>query len=220
GTGFPGSRTLLIPHAVLANGARLVFQSNAPGDAAPLLRVVWEWAGAKTLPVVRTDAAGSDFLPAAVRDTALLGLSEVDGSPSASPAPQVGETSTRTPLLDKPERFGPDNAPYFVAVIDRLPSGARLSGKLLGLPADREVEVRVNGERVGTFAAPVPPLSDPGYVPQEDGAVPALASWRAGALYIPARVLKGGENEIEFVQPGTAVPFAMKDLVLECVYNP
>jgi len=217
GTGLLSSRTLLIPAAA---PTRVVLQSNA--SLSPIRRLVWEWAAPQALPVAKAkqDDATAATLPGAVRGGTLLSLAEVDGSPPVAPAVKVGSHFTRTPLLDLPARYE-DGGAAFVVAIDRLPTGARLAGKLLGLPPEGELECRVNGERVGTFSAPPPPLGDGSYLPNPDGGSPLLAAWRAGALYIPARLLHSGENTIELVPVGkTAAPFALKDLVLECVYEP
>ncbi len=220
GTGLLSSRTLLIPVPASSSPTRIVLQSNA--SLSPIRRLVWEWAAAQSLPVAKAkqDDESAAMLPGAVRGGTLLSLAEVDGSPQMAPAVKVETHFTRTPLLDLPARFD-DGSAAFVAAIDRLPTGARLAGKLLGLPPEGELECRVNGERAGTFSAPPPPLGDGSYLPNPDGGSPLLASWRAGALYLPARLLHSGENTIELVPVGkAATPFALRDLVLECVYEP
>ncbi|SDU06531.1 hypothetical protein SAMN05444156_1758 [Verrucomicrobium sp. GAS474] len=216
-TGFAGSRTLLIPFSGMT---RIVFQSNAGDGVASIRRLVWEWADVRSLPVVALPGQIGDAAAGALRGSVVFPLSDVDGSPSLSPAALVTSGMTRTALLDRPTRFGTDDPATFDAVIDRLPSAARLSGKVLGLPPEQELECRINGVRVGTFSAPAPALDDPGYLPGTG----TLAAWRAGAVYLPARFLHAGENVIELVPAGTdaggSVPFALKDLSLECAYAP
>jgi len=209
GSGLPNQRTLLLRGIGAQGPTRIVFQSS--GATLSVRRLVWEWPQAQSLAVTGAEAL------VALRGQAALTDGEVSGQPLLPAAPRVAIAYTSTPLLTQVVKV--EDGISLAVTLDRMPFHARLVGKVSGLASGQALECWINGTKAGFLALALPSLLDPAYF--LNGAMPTLAGWQTGTLYIPATAWQPGENIVEFRVPeGTHAAYAMKDLVLELVYAP
>ncbi|MEI6073598.1 MAG: hypothetical protein WCS31_17570 [Verrucomicrobiae bacterium] len=83
----------------------------------------------------------------------------------------------------------------FVVPIDGAVEGAMIRLDVLGLDPEARIEVRVNALPVGQLSFPPFRLDDPSLVPDDTGRL-ILAGWRAGSLFLPARLWLQGDNSV------------------------
>jgi len=85
----------------------------------------------------------------------------------------------------------------FIVPIDGKVEGAMLHLDALGLDPEASIGVRVNSTTAGSLGFQSFRLDDPALVPDAGGHL-ALAGWRNGSLFIPARLLVPGDNSLAF----------------------
>lgn len=214
GIGMANQRTLLIKRSSLSSTGTLNIQSSEP--SLNISRIHWEWV-----------EPGTVSLAGAAKQTALVNATgtalpdtEVNGAPALPKPDQVGDYVVTATLTEKPERI--EGGVEFVATLQQGPQYARLEVQMAGVPIGKPVKLWINNTAAGEVPLAVPDLNDPGYqAPVSAGAAPVYIGWRKGVVYVPAALLKPGENHFQFsVEDATAeTPIAIKDLQLQLKYD-
>lgn len=213
GIGMPNQRTLLIKRSTLSSAGTVNIQSSEP--SLNISRIHWEWVEPGTVSLAAA-AKETAFVNAA---GAALADSEVNGAPVLPKPDHVGDSVVTAALTEKAERI--EGGVEFVATLQQTPQYARLEVQVAGVPTGKPVKLWINNTQAGEVPLAVPDLTDPGYQAAATGAPPSYIGWRKGAVYLPAALLKPGENHFQFsVQDAAAdKPVAIKDLVLQLKYD-
>lgn len=185
----PNQRTIQIPREVSSTRGKLIIQ----GNQAQIMRVRLDWV------VLRKVYAATDQRPVSfIMSDRFLQSTELTGEKALSPPDmwvgQVFEASLQDGVEPLSENL------EFATLIEESVRQALLTLKILGLPLDKAVEVWVNGTKAGQLQPAIPSLADPGYFADASGKA-FYAGWRHSALFIPAGLLKAGENSIIIVSP-------------------
>jgi hypothetical protein len=83
----------------------------------------------------------------------------------------------------------------FVAPVEGEVEGGFVHLEALGLDPEARLELSVNGEPAAPLSFPAFELDDPSLVADWNGRL-VLAGWRKGSVYVPARMLREGENSL------------------------
>ncbi len=115
--------------------------------------------------------------------------------------------------------------------LDKLPTSARLILKETGLSLTQHLVVWINEKRAGMITPVVPGLGDAGFFSDAATSAPSFVGWRNGSFYVPAALLKQGENTLQFssedevppAQPAATdplggPPLAVKEVALQMNY--
>jgi len=226
GIGMSNQRSLLISPSTMQGDGTLHFQC---GDTSlGIARIRFEWlenhAGLAS-PLLKdllvTPATGSTQL-----------ASTLNGQPAPAGEAAWHERVVAVPMIDLPERV--EQGVEFAVQIDIAPARVRLELKEAGLPWGQHLVIWVNQKRAGTITPAVPDLLDDGFLPSANGSA-NYVGWRDGSFYVPAGLLKVGDNAIQFstegdtqplagsasdVSTGSLAPLAIKDVVLQLKYLP
>lgn len=216
GIGMPNQRTLLIKRSTLSSPGTLTVQSSE--NTLNLFRVHFEWVQPASVDL--SDSSGQTALVDANGTAVASG--DVNGAPILPPQDRVQQSSVTAVLIEKPERI--ETGVEFVATVQAVPLYARMEVQVSGVPIDKRLVLWVNGTMAGEVAIDVPPLTDPGYQNSATGGLPIYVGWRKGVIFLPANLLKVGDNQFQFGEkdvmpaPG-ASPLAVKNLVIQLNYS-
>lgn len=179
-------RTLQIPAARMEGGGTLVL-AGAPGD---IERVRFDRVAASPVYVVTDQAPVS-----------LIVADRLQSDPDLSGAIASGLPDTwlgrvlDAPLQEVPASLDKGAVEFSVPIGSEV-SQVLLRAKFLGLPLNESVTVWLNGQVAGKLQPMAPPLTDVGYVTDAQGLV-TYAGWRTGSIFLPASLLKQGDNSIQ-----------------------
>ncbi len=183
-------RTILVPREASTQQGKLIVH----GDQSKILRVRLDW-----VPLRQIFAAADQRPVAFLLSDRFLQDTELTGSKTLSPPDIWFGKILEASLQEEPESLA-ENV-EFVVPLDQPVAQAIFTVKVLGLPLEGTAKIWVNGTQAGQLQPAIPSLSDPGYLKGESGRV-LYAGWRSGALYIPASLLKTGDNSIVIAAPG------------------
>lgn len=188
------ARTLLLPQQLALDGG--VLRVSFAGRFARLLSATLR--PARELGVA---ALGNELQPALIEGKDRV-LEETDVS-GADEKPVRGDRTEgrviKAELAALPTRLDDlDGGGLEVVVpMTKVPDGAYLHAEIGGLDPESWVEVTVNGESFGPLGAAPFSFADPRVIFSPAGRL-LLAGWRPASLYLPARLLKEGENSVVF----------------------
>lgn len=182
------ARTILLPQTLTREGGVLLVSYYAKFDK--LVSLALRPARENPLAVL---GGGTD--PALI-DEALrvFDRSEVDGR---RPVPLSGdirrgavvEADLSAPVQELNQEI------EFIVPIQGTMDGAILKLDALGLDPEASIQVRINSIPIGPLGFSPFRLDDPALVPDSLGRL-VLAGWRNGYVFLPARLLRAGENSI------------------------
>ena len=89
---------------------------------------------------------------------------------------------------------------------------------MAGLILGEEPSVWVNGQSMGGLAVEVPGLDDPGYREVPKSKEMGYGGWRKVVVYVPAGVLRSGENQVDWRAAGSASQTTLRNLRLQVVF--
>lgn len=178
-------RTIAIPHDLASAAGKLVLT----GDQSKILRVRLDWVPASPV-----------FVAADQQPVALIigdrpqSAAELTGIRSEGLPDTWFGSVLDAPLQDRAESI--EGSIGFSIPISSPVSQVLLRAEFLGLPLDQSVTIWVNGQSVGSVQPTVPPLTDSGYITNDQGST-SYAGWRSGAILLPSSLFKEGENSIQ-----------------------
>ena len=223
GIAMPNQRSLLISSSTLIGDGTLEFQC---GDSAlGIQRIKLEWLATK-----------SGLVSPQVQDTlvtpslgATLPSLTLSGQPVATQPGAWQNQLVTVPITDDAERI--EQGVDFSIDLDKPPGTARLALDESGLPLGKHLIVWINDQRAGTITPEVPDLRDGGYLADAKGTT-TYVGWRGGSFSVPASVLIGGINTIQFSAEDDAnltsatkppgpddAPLAIKNVVMQLDYT-
>ena len=117
-----------------------------------------------------------------------------------------------------PLKIDAQNPVRFVAPIAGKPTYGRIEAQVAGLILGEEPSVWVNGQAMGGLAVEVPGLDDPGYREAPKSKEMGYGGWRKVVVYVPAGVLRSGENQVDWRAAGLASQTTLRNLRLQVVF--
>jgi hypothetical protein len=115
-----------------------------------------------------------------------------------------------------PVKIDAQNPVRFVAPIAGKPVYGRIEAQVAGLILGQEPSVWVNGQEMGGLAVEVPGLDDPGYRENLRSREIGFGGWRKVVVYVPAGVLRMGENQVDWRESGSQT--TLRNLRLQVVF--
>jgi len=217
GIAMSNQRTVLLRRTLLSGPGVLSIQSSE--EIFNVWRIHWQWLEARE---VLLPEAGLDDAPALLLPNGPL-LSEPEKlARQAAPAGDRWKGDViSAKVTEAPERIE-EGVDFFLELLS-IPELARLQVDLNGVPLESEVSVWVNQRRAGTLNLLVPPIFGGGYLLGKEGKAEYIG-WRTGQLFLPAQLLRTGENQIVFEVQGVRTsagtdPVALRNLTLELRYH-
>ncbi len=222
GVGMATSRSLLVPPSTMGPGGYLIFQGNAVTLGVQRIELEWlesrqDLVSPKTSAMLMTTADGTT-VPAETAN---------GQPPAAATGTWTGDIVT-VPIQTEPTRI--ETGVEFSVDLDKLPTSARLVLKETGLSLTQHLVVWINAKRAGMITPVVPGLGDAGFF--TDAASTSFVGWRNGSFYVPASLLRQGENTLQFsaedevppAQPAPAdplggPPLAVKEVAMQMNYG-
>lgn len=221
GVDMATSRSLLVPPSTMGPGGYLIFQGNAVTLGVQRIELEWlqsrqDLVSPKTSAMLLTKADGTT-VPA---ETA-------NGQPPVAATGSWSGDIVTVPIQVDPARI--ETGVEFTVALDKVPTTARLVLKETGLSLTQHLVVWINRKRAGMITPVVPGLGDAGFF-SDATAMTNFVGWRDGSFYVPATLLKQGENTLQFsgedevppAKPAPAdefgPPLAVKDVALQMNY--
>jgi hypothetical protein len=203
-------RTLLIERESLGGPGQLTIESTG-GD--PILeRVDLTWVEPLVLAAGWTAPSGLYLTPAGK----IFPAEELQGAGRHLPVDE-DKGSVMDAVLDVgPVKIDAQNPVRFVAPIAGKPAYGRIEAQVAGLSLGQEPSVWVNGQAMGGLAVEVPGLDDPGYRENLRSREIGYGGWRKVVVYVPAGVLRSGENQVDWRELGSQT--TVRNLRLQVVF--
>ena len=203
-------RTLLIERESLGGPGQLTIESTG-GD--PILeRVDLTWVEPLVLAAGWTAPSGLYLTPAGK----IFPAEELQGAGRHLPVDE-DKGSVMDAVLDAgPVKIDAQNPVRFVAPIVGKPAYGRIEAQVAGLSLGQEPSVWVNGQAMGGLAVEVPGLDDPGYRENLRSREVGYGGWRKVVAYVPAGVLRSGENQVDWRETGSQT--TVRNLRLQVVF--
>ena len=205
-------RTLLIERESLGGPGQLTIEST--GSDPILERVDLTWVEPLVLAAGWTAPSGLYLTPAGK----IFPGDELQGAGRHLPMDEE-KGSVMDAVLDAgPVKIDAQNPVRFVAPIVGKPAYGRIEAQVAGLSLGQEPSVWVNGQAMGGLAVEVPGLDDPGYRENLRSREVGYGGWRKVVVYVPAGVLRSGENQVDWRAAGSASQTTLRNLRLQVVF--
>ena len=203
-------RTLLIERESLGGPGQLTIEST--GSDPILERVDLTWVEPLVLAAGWTAPSGLYLTPAGK----IFPGDELQGAGRHLPMDEE-KGSVMDAVLDAgPVKIDAQNPVRFVAPIAGKPAYGRIEAQVAGLSLGQEPSVWVNGQAMGGLAVEVPGLDDPGYRENLRSREIGYGGWRKVVVYVPAGVLRSGENQVDWRESGSQT--TLRNLRLQVVF--
>ena len=203
-------RTLLIERESLGGPGQLTIEST--GSDPILERVDLTWVEPLVLAAGWTAPSGLYLTPAGK----IFPADELQGAGRHLPVDE-DKGSVMDAVLDVgPVKIDAQNPVRFVAPIAGKPAYGRIEAQVAGLSLGQEPSVWVNGQAMGGLAVEVPGLDDPGYRENLRSREVGYGGWRKVVVYVPAGVLRSGENQVDWRESGSQT--TVRNLRLQLVF--
>ena len=204
-------RTLLLDREMLSGPGQIIVEST--GSDEVLERVELAWVEPLVL-VTGEGSSGACYLTASGK---VLSADELRGDGRRSPVDQGQEGFIDAVLDAGPVRIDSTSPVRFLSSIAGQPGYARLEAQVAGLAPGKEPGIFVNGKTLESLSVEVPGLGDPGYRKEGEGYGVRYGGWRKLVAYVPAGVLRMGENQVDFeVADGSGM--TLRNLRLQVVF--
>ena len=205
-------RTLLIERGSLGGPGQIVVEST--GTLPALERVDLIWVEPLVLAAGWTAPSGLYLTPTGK----IFPADELQGVGRHLPVDE-DKGSVMDAVLDAgPVKIDPQNPIRFIAPIAGKPAYGRIEAQVAGLILGEEPSVWVNGQSMGGLAVEVPGLDDPGYREVPKSKEMGYGGWRKVVVYVPAGVLRSGENQVDWRAAGSASQTTLRNLRLQVVF--
>jgi hypothetical protein len=205
-------RTLLIERESLDGPGQIVVEST--GILPALERVDLIWVEPLVLAAGWTAPSGLYLTPTGK----IFPADELQGSGRHLPVDEE-KGSVMDAVLDAgPVKIDAQNPVRFVAPIAGKPAYGRIEAQVAGLSLGEEPSVWVNGQAMGGLAVETPGLDDPGYRENLRSREVGYGGWRKVVVYVPAGVLRSGENQVDWRETGLASQTTLRNLRLQVVF--
>jgi len=205
-------RTLLIERESLGGPGQLTIEST--GSDPILERVDLTWVEPLVLAAGWTAPSGLYLTPAGK----IFPAEELQGAGRHLPVDE-DKGSVMDAVLDAgPVKIDAQNPVRFVAPIAGKPAYGRIEAQVAGLSLGQEPSVWVNGQAMGGLAVEVPGLDDPGYRENLRSREVGYGGWRKVVVYVPAGVLRSGENQVDWRETGSGSQTTVRNLRLQVVF--
>jgi len=223
GVGMATSRSLLVPPSTLGPGGYLILQGTPVTLGVQRVELEWlesrqDLVSPKTSAMLMTTSDGTTT-PA---ETA-------NGQPPVAATATWNGDIVTVPIQSEAARI--ETGVEFSVALDKVPTTARLVLKETGLSLTQHLVVWINEKRAGMITPVVPGLGDAGFFSDAATGTATFVGWRNGSFYVPASLLKQGENTLQFsaedeVPPATPAPadplggppLAVKEVALQMNY--
>jgi hypothetical protein len=203
-------RTLLIEQESLGGPGQLTIEST--GSDPVLERVDLTWVEPLVLAAGWTAPSGLYLTPAGK----IFPGDELQGAGRHLPMDEE-KGSVMDAVLDAgPVKIDAQNPIRFVAPIAGKPAYGRIEAQVAGLSLGQEPSVWVNGQAMGGLSVEVPGLDDPGYRENLRSREVGYGGWRKVVVYVPAGLLRQGENQVDWRETGS--PTTVRNLRLQVVF--
>ena len=205
-------RTLLIERESLGGPGQVTIEST--GSDPILERVDLTWVEPLVLAAGWTAPSGLYLTPAGK----IFPAEELQGAGRHLPVDE-DKGSVMDAVLDAgPVKIDAQNPVRFVAPIAGKPAYGRIEAQVAGLSLGQEPSVWVNGQAMGGLAVEVPGLDDPGYRENLKSREVGYGGWRKVVVYVPAGVLRTGENQVDWRESGSGLQTTLRNLRLQVVF--
>jgi hypothetical protein len=209
--GLPNQRTLLINRPTMGGPGRLILQSSESVLNVIRVRLDWVRPGVIRLPDNQPNGA------LVTSSGKIMAPEEVDGTPLTPIADTWEGVILTTSVTDRAERL--DGGIDFQVDVSHPVARARVEVMVNGLALNQNLDLWLNGVRVGSLAMDVPDLTDPGFSNQlANSDDQSFSGWRRGVLYLPGNRLTTGNNHFQFQGP-SATPLAIRDFLIQVNYS-
>lgn len=203
-------RTLLIERESLGGPGQVTIEST--GSDPVLERVDLTWVEPLVLAAGWTAPSGL-YLTSSGK---IFPGDELQGAGRHLPMDEE-KGSVMDAVLDAgPVKIDAQNPVRFVAPIAGKPAYGRIEAQVAGLILGQEPSVWVNGQEMGGLAVEVPGLDDPGYRENLWNREIGFGGWRKVVVYVPAGVLRTGENQVDWRESGSQT--TLRNLRLQVVF--
>jgi hypothetical protein len=118
-----------------------------------------------------------------------------------------------------PVKIEPQGSIRFLAPIAGQPFYGRFEAEVAGMAPGVEPWLWVNGRALAGVAVESPGLDDPGYRAESDGRAIQYGGWRKIWAFVPAGVLKGGENQVDVQLANGSSQVTLRNLRLQVVFG-
>jgi len=205
-------RTLLIERESLGGPGQVTIEST--GSAPILERVDLTWVEPLVLAAGWTAPSGL-YLTSSGK---IFPGDELQGAGRHLPMDEE-KGSVMDAVLDAgPVKIDAQSPVRFVAPIAGKPAYGRIEAQVAGLSLGQEPSVWVNGQAMGGLAVEVPGLDDPGYRENLRTREVGYGGWRKVVVYVPAGVLRSGENQVDWRETGSGSQTTVRNLRLQVVF--
>ncbi|MFA9196661.1 MAG: hypothetical protein ACEQSM_03510 [Aliarcobacter sp.] len=203
-------RTLLIEQESLGGPGQLTIEST--GSDPVLERVDLTWVEPLVLAAGWTAPSGLYLTPAGK----IFPGDELQGAGRHLPMDEEKGLVMDAVLDAGPVKIDAQNPVRFVAPIAGKPAYGRIEAQVAGLSLGQEPSVWVNGQAMGGLSVEVPGLDDPGYRENLRSREVGYGGWRKVVVYVPAGLLRQGENQVDWRETGS--PTTVRNLRLQVVF--
>ena len=205
-------RTLLIERQSLGGPGQLTIEST--GIDPVLERVDLTWVEPLVLAAGWTAPSGLYLTPAGK----VFPGDELQGAGRHLPMDEE-KGSVMDAVLDAgPVKIDAQNPVRFVAPIAGKPAYGRIEAQVAGLSLGQEPSVWVNGQAMSGLAVETPGLDDPGYRENLRSREVGYGGWRKAVVYVPAGVLRSGDNQVDWRETGLGSQMTLRNLRLQVVF--
>jgi hypothetical protein len=205
-------RTLLIERESLGGPGQITIEST--GSDPVLERVDLTWVEPLVLAAGWTAPSGLYLTPAGK----IFPADELQGAGRHLPMDEEKGLVMDAVLDAGPVKIDAQNPIRFVSPIAGKPAYGRIEAQVAGLILGEEPSVWVNGQAMGGLAVEVPGLDDPGYREAPKSKEMGYGGWRKVVVYVPAGLLRQGENQVDWQVAGLASRMTLRNLRLQVVF--
>jgi len=206
-------RTLLLDRATIGGPGQFIIEST--GTDPVLERVELNWVEPLILAAGWSASSGYYLAPSGK----LFPAEELQDGGRRAPSDEDRGTVMDAVLDAGPVKIEPQGPVRFLAPIAGQPLYGRFEAEAAGLVPGEEPWLWVNGRALAGVAVESPGLDDPGYRRRAEGEAIQYGGWRKIWAFVPAGLLKGGENQLD-VQLATGSPGGtLRNLRLQVVFG-